>query len=102
KELQVVEIVVGGGGQREVRVVVLVRVALDADVLAAQAEVERSPLGQLVDGFEEVGRIELPRRDDGKAGAAVAAKLLAQEARFERVHPFQFDRAVEPCQQQDR
>src|SRR5205809_8125614 len=82
KELEVVEIVVGGLGQGEVHVLVFVRVALDARVLAAQAKVDRRPFSQLVDGFEETARVELPvpdrweTRSGGRGGTSCGGNPL--------------------------
>src|SRR5471030_2455081 len=72
--------------EREVHIFELLRIAFYRQVLAPQSEIERRPAVELDRGVSEIGRIELPHRDDRKTRTARQAMAAAEKAALQRMN----------------
>ena len=79
-------VIIGVDGHGDVGIVVSLGIALDAQIDAAEFQVEPRPSRQLADGPGGVFRVEQPDRLEGTSRPAIAAELQPEEAALERMN----------------
>src|SRR6185437_7488892 len=93
-------LVVRHGFDGEIGIFVAPGVVLDAQVLHAQAQIDRAPAPDLADHFGPVFGVEFPHRLDRHRGAAILPEFEAQKAALDRVDVLQLHRRLEPGQRE--